>query len=103
VSTEGTKTIPIPIPTPTPIGKGSLKIAKRELNSMHLPMALVSATVGQRPTEARRCGHLHRQVVQRARHTLSAQLQHVGVNHRRGNILVPQQRLDRPNIGPPLQ
>jgi hypothetical protein len=34
---------------------------------------------------------------------LTALLKHMGVNHRRGNVVVPQQLLNRANVGPALE
>jgi hypothetical protein len=43
------------------------------------------------------------QAIQRAFHPVAALPQHMGVNHGRGNVIVPQQLLDRPNVGSALE
>ena len=43
------------------------------------------------------------QAIQRAFRPAAALSQHVGVDHRRGHVVVPQQLLNRPDIRPPLK
>lgn len=43
------------------------------------------------------------QAIERAFHPAAALAQHVGVDHRGGNVVVAQQLLDRADIGPALQ